>query len=244
MKGIVLAGDSGSKLEPITLGIPKQLIPIYDKPMIFYPIETLVKAGINEILIITTSEYQSFFKKTIGNGKDLGVSVTYAIQECPNGIAQAISIGETFIGKDGFCLITGDTIIYGEGIYPNIKKAIRSANKSGNATIFIEGKTYPDQYGRVILNNEGKIQEIVGNDILNFYYSIASIFIFPNDAVKRVDGLNISERGRKEITDLHKFFFEDCKLLVRELDKDCIWFDTNTFDNLLKCSEFMSKKKK
>ena len=140
MKGIILAGDSGSRLHPLSLGIPKQLIPIYDKPMIYYPIDILVKAGITELLIITTEEHQTLFHKAIGDGKQFGCKVTYAIQNEPNGIADAINIAADFIGKDGVSLITGDTIIDGPDFNEQIKKSVRAVRKSGNATIFVENK--------------------------------------------------------------------------------------------------------
>lgn len=145
MKGIILAGDSGERLYPLTIGIPKQLLPIYDKPMIYYPIDTLVQAGITDILIITTAEQQPLFQKALGEGSAFNSSFTYAVQEEPKGIAQAISIGEEFIGNESVCLITGDMIIDGDNVIERIKKAIRAVKKSGNATIFVENKTYPDQ---------------------------------------------------------------------------------------------------
>lgn len=244
MKGIILAGDSGTNLYPLTKGIPKQLLPIYDKPMIYYPIQTLVDANIRDILIITTRAHQPLFKSVLGKGEFFDARFDYAVQEEPNGIAQAITIAKDFIEADNFCLVTGDTIIVGPSMTKNLEKAFRSVCKSGNATIFIEDKTYPNQYGKVVLNNEGKTIEIVGDEGINYYYSISSIYIFPNNAVNRVNEINFSERGRKEITDLNKLFFKESKLQVRLLDKNCKWFDTNTFDNLLKCSEYMSKIKK
>lgn len=244
MKGIILAGDSGSKLHPITLAIPKQLLPIYDRPMIYYPIETLVNVGITDLLIITTEEHQLLFQKALRDGCTFGASLSYAVQKEPNGIAQAIYLGKEFVGSDGFCLITGDTIIEGQNLNEQIKKAIRTVNKSGNATIFVENKTYPDQYGKVVFSKTGKVQEIIGDNDVNHYYSIASLYVFPNSALKFAENLRKSERGLFEITDLNKRFFDNCKLQVRMLDRDCIWFDTNTFDNILKCSEYMSKKSK
>lgn len=239
MKGIILAGSSGNKLKPVTLGIPKQLIPIYDRPMIYFPIELLVKSGITDLLVITPRNYQHLFKNSLGDGAMFGASITYSIQEEPEGIAQAICLGKDFLGSDGFCLITGDTVIEVSNSCELIKKAIRTAEKSGNATIFVENKTYPDQYGKVVISKDGKVQEIVGDDGLSYYYSIASLYIFPNNAIKLAQTLTKSERGLLEITDLNKKFFENCKLQVRILDKDCIWFDTNTFENILKCSDYM-----
>lgn len=157
MKGIILAGDSGERLHPLTIGIPKQLLPVYDKPIIYYPIDTLVQAGITDILIITTSEQQPLFMKVLGDGSRFNATFSYAVQDEPRGIAQAISIGEEFIGKESVCLITGDMIIDGDNVSERIKKAIRTVKKRGNATIFVENKTYLDQYGQVIMNHEWKM---------------------------------------------------------------------------------------
>ena len=244
MKGIILAGDSDSRLHPLTLGIPKQLLPIYDKPMIYYPIDILVKAGITEMLVITTEEYQVLFRKAIGDGEQFGCKVAYAIQNEPNGIADAINIAADFIGKDGVCLITGDTIIDGPDFSEQIKKSVRAVRKSGNATIFVENKTYDDQYGRVVMDKDRKPLSIEGDMDTNYYYSIASLYVFPSKLVDIAKEIMPSERGRYEITDVNKRFFEECKLQVQVLDSKCIWFDTNTYDNILKCSNYMKHKKR
>lgn len=243
MKGIILAGDSGSKLHPLTLGIPKQLLPIYDKPMIYYPIDTLVQSGIKDILVITTEEYQPLFQKALGDGICFDANFQYAIQEEANGIAQAINIASDFIGKDSVCLITGDMIIAGDGVKNHIAKAIRAVEKSGSATIFVENKNYPDQYGRVVMNRDRKVESIVGETETNYYYSIASFYVFPNSVIKVAKEIMPSERGRYEITDVNKRFFEECKLQVQVLDNKCIWFDTNTIDNIYRCSDYMKKRK-
>ena len=242
MKGIVLAGDTGSRLHPLTLGVPKQLLPIYDKPMIYYPIETLVQSGIRDILIITTVEHHTLFQKALGDGTRFDANFQYAIQEEASGIAQAINIASNFIGKDSVCLITGDMIIAGDGVKNHISKAIRAVEKSGNATIFVENKNYPDQYGRVVMNRDRKIESIVGVTNTNDYYSIASFYVFPNTVLKVAKEIVPSERGRYEITDVNKFFFDKCKLQVQVLDSNCIWFDTNTFDNIVKCCNYMKQK--
>ena len=239
MKGIVLAGDTGTRLHPLTLGVPKQLLPIYDKPMIYYPIETLVQSGIRDILIITTVEHYTLFQKALGDGTRFEAKFQYAIQEEANGIAQAINIASNFIGKDSVCLITGDMIIAGDGVKNHISKAIRAVEKSGNATIFVENKNYPDQYGRVVMNRDRKIESIVGVTNTNDYYSIASFYVFPNTVLKVAKEIVPSERGRYEITDVNKFFFDKCKLQVQVLDSNCIWFDTNSIDNMQKCSIYM-----
>lgn len=244
MKGIILAGDTGSRLYPLTLGIPKQLFPIYDKPMIYYPIETLVQSGIHDILIITTKQYQRLFKNTLGDGNLFDAKFQYAIQEYPKGIAQAINIAMEFIGKDNVCLITGDMIIAGDGVKNHIAKAIRAVEKSGNATIFVENKCYPDQYGRVVMGTDNKVERIEGETDSQYFYSIASFYVFPNSVIKYANNIELSQRGLYEITDVNKKFFEDCKLQVQVLDSKCIWFDTNTFDNLLTVAEYFRKLRK
>lgn len=241
MKGIILAGESGSRLHPLTLGIPKQLLPIYDKPMIYYPVETLVESGITEILIITTTEFQPLFKKALGDGSSFGAHFEYAIQEEANGIAQAINIASDFIGKDSVCLITGDMIIAGDGVKNHIAKAIKAVEKSGNATIFVENKNYPEQYGRVVMGSDRKVESIEGNTDTTYYYSIASFYVFPNSVLRIARDIAPSERGRYEITDVNKRFLKECKLQVQVLDSKCIWFDTNSIDNLLKASEYFKK---
>lgn len=242
MKGIVLSGDSGTRLHPLTLATPKQLLPIYDKPMVYYSIKLLVKAGITDILIITSEDDQTLFKHTLGDGSQFGCKVSYAIQNEPNGIADAINIAADFIGKDGVCLITGDTIIDGPDFSEQIKKSIRAVKKSGNATIFVENKTYEDQYGRVVMDKDRKPLSIMGVIDANHYYSIASLYVFPSKVVDIAKEVMPSERGRYEILDVNKRFFEECKLQVQVLDGKCIWFDTNNFDSILKCSNYMKQK--
>lgn len=244
MKGIILAGDSGKKLHPITLGVPKQLLPIYDKPMIYYPIQTLVNAGINDILIITTSKSQSLFQEYINrlNGKD--ITFSYACQEDAAGIAQALSIGSSFIGNDSVCLITGDTIIVGDGISAQIRRAINAADKSGNATIFVERDSDPEQYGKVLIDKRGIMGNVVGNSGANNYYSITGVYVYPHDAVDVVKSIPLSERNRLEITSVNQIFQNRNKLQIQRLASTCQWFDTNTFDNLLRCGIYMQQNKK
>ena len=210
--------------------------------MIYYPIDILVKAGITELLVITTEVQQPLFRKAIGDGDLFGCKITYAIQNAPNGIADAINIATDFIGKDGVCLITGDTIIDGPDFGEQIKKSIRAVKKSGNATIFVENKTYEDQYGRVVMDKDRKPLSIMGDMDASHYYSIASLYVFPNKVVDIAKEIMPSERGRYEITDVNKRFFEECKLQVQVLDSKCIWFDTNSFDNILKCGNYMKQK--
>lgn len=231
MKGIVLAGNSGTKLYPLTIGVPKQLLPVYDKPMIYYPIETLKESGISDILVITTTEQQNAFYKYLGDGSKLNVSISYAIQDDPRGIAEAITIAKDFLSNDDICLITGDTIIVGNGIYTQLKKAFKAVKKSGNATIFVSRDTEGEQYGKVVDN------QVVGNSNSYYFYSITGLYVFPHIAVEKVKKVAISERGLLEITSLSRIFQEEEKLQIQEISTDCEWLDTNTFDNLLKCSQ-------
>ena len=242
MKGIILSGASGERLRPITLGIPKQLIPIYNKPMIFYPLEMLVKLGIKDILVITTADEQPLFRKALGDGNSFGCRLSYEVQQYPNGIAEAIHIACNFIGSDSVCLITGDTIIEAPDFERQIHKAVRAADKSGSATIFVESKTYEGQYGRVLLDKNLKISNVIGESDAPFYYSIASLYTFPKNVIKYASDLKPSERGLFEITEVNKRYFLESKLLVQVLDSKCKWFDTNTFENILQCAEYMKKK--
>ena len=212
--------------------------------MIYYPIKTLVQSGITDILIITAAVHKELCINALGDGSRFDAKFQYAIQEEANGIAQAINIACDFIGKESVCLITGDMIIAGDCVKDHISKAIRAVEKSGNATIFVENKNYPDQYGRVVINRDRKVESIEGATDTNYYYSIASFYVFPNSVLKIAKDLVPSERGRYEITDVNKHLFEECKLQVCMLESNIIWFDTNTTDNILKCSEYFYKKNK
>lgn len=211
IKGIILAGDSGTNLHPLTLGIPKQLLPIYDKPMVYYPINTLVSAGIKEILIITTSEHQSLFKKMLGDGFLFGATFKYAIQDEPRGIAEALTIADEFIEKDGVCLMTGDTILTGD-TSSLITKAARAVKSSGSASIFVKREPEENQYGKVILNKSGKYMTIVGSSDSYFYSSIVGLYVYSKDAVQKAATLPVSERGRYEVTELNNIYFNEKKL--------------------------------
>lgn len=209
--------------------------------MVYYPLELLVEAGIKDILIITTSEHQPLFKKYMGNGTQVGVTFTYAVQDEPNGIAEALCIGKDFIGKEGVCLITGDTILTGGNIPSLIAKAQKAVITSGSATIFVKRDPDEKQYGKVILNHQGKCMDIVGTSDTYFYTSMVGLYVLPNDAIGRAQKLELSERGRYEIIDLINTYFEDKKLQILTLPNECIWWDTNSSDNILICSNFMQK---
>ncbi len=243
MKGIILAGDDGTKLYPITRGVPKQLLPVYDKPMVYYPLEVLVGSGIKEILIITAKEKKGIFYQALGDGSSFGVRLSYACQEQPEGIAQTIMIGQSFIGEDSVCLMTGDTIIVGDSLQNNLDKAFKAAEKSGNATIFVDNDYDPQQYGVVVLGKNGKADKIIGNSKEpNSYYSIAGLYVFPNSVLNHIFNIEKSERNRYEITSVSKIFHNKQKLQIQKFPSDCKWFDTNSFDGIVNSSVYIQKR--
>lgn len=242
-KGIILAGDSGNKLEPLTLGIPKQLLPLYDKPMIYYPIELMVGVGVKDILIITSQEHASTFIKALGDGSAFGARFTYAIQPKPEGAAQAFTIGEEFVGDEPVCLITGDCILFGKDRNVKLQKAMRAALNSGQASIFVCRDWDPNQYGVVTLDSDGKCLAIEGKTNNPLYYSITGLYVFPKGVADYAKHVGKSERGRLEVTSLNKTYFEKNKLQVQVLGSDFRWFDTNSFDSLQVINNFIQKQK-
>lgn len=238
-KGIILAGDSGNKLVPLTLGIPKQLLPLYDKPMIYYPIELLIGVGVKDILIITSQEHISTFIKALGDGSAFGARFSYAIQSTPEGAAQAFTIGEEFIGDEPVCLITGDCILFGKDRNVKLQKAMRAALNSGQASIFVCRDWDPNQYGVVTLDSDGKCITIEGKTANPLYYSITGLYVFPKGVADYAKHVGKSERGRLEVTSLNKTYFEKNKLQVQVLGSDFRWFDTNSFDSLLVINNYI-----
>lgn len=241
MKGIILAGDSGERLHSLTMGVPKQLLPIYDKPMVYYPLQTLVQSGVKDILMITTEDNRGSFQRTLGDGQSFGLHLSYACQDKPEGIAQAIMIGEDFIGNDALCLITGDTIILGDSIQKQLTKAYKAAEKSGHATIFVDQDYDPNQYGVVVLGNQGSFSEIAGVSSKPNYYSITGLYVFPNRVLKHIFEIEKSERQRYEITSVSQIFKNRNKLLIQKLPSDCTWLDTSTYDSILDSSLYIRK---
>lgn len=239
MKGIILAGEQDDRLNPLTLGIPKQLLPIYDKPMIFYPIETLVEVGIEDILIITAPQYITAFSKTLGDGSCFGAHFSYAVQNKPEGAAQAFTIGEDFMNDDAVCLITGDCIIIGNNRSHAMRKAIKAAQKSGHATIFVAEDSDPNQYGVLRFDKEQRRQSIECRSSSHIHYSITGLYVFPRGVAEYAKVMEKSERNRYEVTTLNQAYLKENKLQIQFLGDNFRWLDTNTFDNLLIASNYI-----
>lgn len=240
MKGIILAGGSGTRLYPLTRVTSKQLLPIYDKPMIYYPLSVLMNAGIRDILIISTPQDTPRFEELLGDGNELGLNLSYAVQPSPDGLAQAFIIGEKFIGGECVAMVLGDNIFAGHGLNKRLRKAVETAEKNGNATIFGYYVDDPERFGIVEFDETGKAISIEEKpDEPKSNYCVTGLYFYPNSVVEFAKKMKPSKRGELEITDLNRVYLENTELQVEVLGQGFTWLDTGTMDSLLDASNFI-----
>jgi len=240
MKGIVLAGGSGTRLYPITKGVSKQLLPVYNKPMVYYPISVLLLSGIKEILIISTPNDMPMFQRLLGDGSDLGVSFEYKIQEYPNGLAEAFILGETFIGDDDVCLILGDNIFYGHGLTELLANSLKNVEKKDKATVFGYYVNDPERYGVVEFDAAKKVVSIEEKpETPKSNYAVVGLYFYPNSVIEIAKSIQPSKRGELEITSVNQTYLLQKKLNVELMGRGYAWFDTGTHDSLIKAANFI-----
>ena len=240
MKGIVLAGGSGSRLHPVTRGVSKQLLPVYDKPMVYYPISILMLAGMRDILIITTPEDKSSFKRLLGDGSDFGISLSYQSQSSPDGLAQAFILGEDFIGDEDVCLVLGDNIFYGQGLSPKLLRAVQTAKIEKKATVFGYQVKDPQRFG-VVCFDENKLAISIEEKpaVPKSNYAVTGLYFYPNSVVNVAKKITPSQRNELEITCVNNQFLQQSMLNVEVLGRGFAWLDTGTHDSLIEASQFV-----
>ncbi|MDD2896224.1 MAG: glucose-1-phosphate thymidylyltransferase RfbA [Aliarcobacter sp.] len=240
MKGIILAGGSGTRLYPITKGVSKQLVPIYDKPMIYYPLSVLMLAGIKEVLVITTSQDQQSFINLLGNGTDLGMRFEYIIQPSPDGLAQAFILGEEFLDGDDVCLVLGDNIFYGHGLTKLLAQSVKNVKGENKATVFGYYVKDPERYGVAEFNDNGDVISIEEKPAeAKSNYAVVGLYFYPKDVVKKAKEVKPSDRGELEITTLNEIYLHENRLKVELMGRGYAWLDTGTHESLLEASSFI-----
>ena len=240
MKGIILAGGSGTRLYPVTRAVSKQLLPVYDKPMIYYPLTTLMLAGIRDILLITTPEDQAMFMKLLGDGSDWGISLSYIVQPSPDGLAQAFILGEAFIGGDDVALILGDNIFFGYAFTPMLEAAVECVQKERKATIFGYYVSDPERYGVAELDGEGNVLSLAEKPLKpKSNYAVVGLYFYPNSVVEIAKGVRPSERGELEITAVNEEYLQRCELKCSMLGRGFAWLDTGTHESFQEAGNFI-----
>jgi glucose-1-phosphate thymidylyltransferase len=241
LKGIVLAGGTGTRLYPITKGVSKQLVPVYDKPMIYYPLSVLMLAGIQDILIITTEEDQEAFKRLLGDGSDFGIHLTYIVQPSPDGLAQAFILGREFIEDEDVCLILGDNIYYGHDLTRLLTVALEDVSKSSYATVFGYHVNDPERYGVAEFSGDGTVVSIEEKPAVpKSNYAVTGLYFYPNDVVKKALEIKPSDRGELEITSLNQLYLQEGRLKLQTMGRGYAWLDTGTHESLLDASAFIA----
>ena len=240
MKGIILAGGSGTRLYPITRGVSKQLVPVYDKPMVYYPLSVLMLAGIQDVLIITTSEDQASFQRLLGDGSEIGMTFSYIIQPSPDGLAQAFILGEKFIGDDDVCLVLGDNIYHGHNLSALLSKAVINAQAQSKATVFGYHVSDPERYGVAEFDAQGNVISITEKPLApKSNYAVTGLYFYPNDVIEKAKAITPSSRGELEITSVNQAYLAEQRLKVELMGRGYAWLDTGTHESLLEAAQFI-----